>query len=99
MRLTPLHWGWTCNATWKGLGNSFTLTVPANKSNLIIQGMRFNKQFNEIECWGYFENNNIGSQYKDDISSPEGSPCSGRRPCDGGTDGTGEPRKSKEYLE
>ena len=96
--IMKLNWGWMCNASWTGLGNSFNITIPATQ-NLVIQGMRFNKEFKHIECWGHLEpNNNIGTQYKDDIGNPESTSCYGRQSCDGRADGKTQPGESQETL-
>ena len=92
MRLTALRWGWECNARWQGIGKSFTLDLPAPLSaagsTLIIEGMRYNDTFKQIEAWGYMKpNNNISTQYKDDIINPECAFGPSRRKSDGGTDG------------
>lgn len=101
VRLPNLQWAWTCNSHWSGVGKSFNLLIPAltERSNLVIQGCRFNPMFNQIEVWGYIEpENNITPKYKDDLSNSQRSSCYGGQSCDRGADGTHESSKSKESL-
>jgi hypothetical protein len=97
MKIRYVKWGWECNARWSGTGNSFNLTIPTNHRDVVIQGVKYNPTFKEIEVWGYITpNNNVGTKYKNDLPHPECSPSDGGHPCDRGTDGTPQSRQSKE---
>jgi hypothetical protein len=49
---TSPKWGWTCNSNWQGVGKSFNISIPTQDA-VVIQGMKYNKEFQQIEVWGY----------------------------------------------
>jgi len=98
MFMKAIRWGWECNARWGGIGKSFTLNIPTNK-DVVIQGMRYNPTFKTIEAWGYIkEDNNIGTQYKNDLLNPERSFSTCGQQSDGGADGTPQPNQPKKQT-
>jgi len=77
----PVRWGWTCNSNWSGNGRAFEISIPT-QDHLVIQGMKYNPKFNQIEVWGYLtEEKYIDTEYNErhripqyvstDISRPE----------------------------
>ena len=99
VRLPSVNWGWTCNSHWQGFNKSWTLTIPAVREGLVIQGMRYNAQFNQIEAWGYIEgDNNVVTKYKDDVINPERTSGTSGQQSDGRAKRTPQPRKPQECL-
>ena len=85
----PVRWGWQCNSNWSGNGKAFEITIPTNQKDLVIQGMKYNPQFHQIEVWGYLaEEKYVAPQYNErdrstqyvpaDICRPEGEEGIGR---------------------
>ena len=86
------YWAWVCNSQWQGTAKTFTLRVPSLR-HVMVQDVKFNPRFMEIEISGYIKpDNNIGSQYNDPIH-PQRTSIYGRPQSNGGADGKAQPSK------
>jgi hypothetical protein len=83
----PVRWGWQCNSNWQGTGKAFEISIPT-QDHLVVQGMKYNPQFKQIEVWGYLaEDKYVATEYNErhripkyvpaDISRPEGKEGNG----------------------
>jgi hypothetical protein len=82
----PTRWGWTSEASWEGCGKAFNISIPAQE-HLIIQGVKYNPEFRELEVWGHYANkkymdtvyNGCSKYVPADIGRPESKEGDGRR--------------------